>query len=50
MVWRWLDRTEIDDWLGNTWDFSKQIVPLLFGGVFVVGSLIWLRRAPVALQ
>lgn len=37
MVWRWLDRTEISEWMGNTWDFSKQIVPLLFGGVFAVG-------------
>lgn len=37
MAWRWLDRTEISEWMGNTWDFSKQIVPLLFGGVFVVG-------------
>ena len=37
MAWRWLDRQEVGDWMGNTWDFSKQIVPLLFGGVFVVG-------------
>ncbi len=37
MTWRWLDRRDVGDWMGNTWDFSKQIVPLLFGGVFVVG-------------
>lgn len=37
MAWRWLDRQEVGEWMGNTWDFSKQIVPLLFGGVFVVG-------------
>ena len=37
MTRRWLDRQEVSDWMGNTWDFSKQIVPLLFGGVFVVG-------------
>lgn len=37
MTWRWLDRQEVSDWMSNTWDFSKQIVPLLFGGVFVVG-------------
>lgn len=37
MAWRWLDRSEVTEWMGNTWDFSKQIVPLLFGGVFVVG-------------
>lgn len=37
MTWRWLDRQEVGDWMGNTWDFARQIVPLLFGGVFVVG-------------
>ena len=37
IAWRWLDRQEVGEWMSNTWDFSKQIVPLLFGGVFVVG-------------
>ncbi|MCX6901463.1 MAG: permease [Verrucomicrobia bacterium] len=37
MVWRWFDRDEVKTWMSNTWDFSKMIVPLLFGGVFVVG-------------
>ncbi|MBL9127697.1 MAG: permease, partial [Verrucomicrobiales bacterium] len=37
MTRRWLDRAELGEWMNNTWDFSKQIVPLLFGGVFVVG-------------
>jgi uncharacterized membrane protein YraQ (UPF0718 family) len=39
MVWRWFDRKEIADWMRNTWDFAKLLVPLLFGGVFVVGFL-----------
>ncbi|MCA9256383.1 MAG: permease [Phycisphaerales bacterium] len=39
MVWRWFDRAEIDAWMRNTWDFAKLLVPLLFGGVFVVGFL-----------
>ncbi|HRW51893.1 MAG TPA: permease [Phycisphaerae bacterium] len=39
MVWRWFDRAEIDAWMHNTWDFAKLLVPLLFGGVFVVGFL-----------
>ncbi|UCE61620.1 MAG: permease [Phycisphaerales bacterium] len=39
MVWRWFDRAEIDEWMHNTWDFAKLLVPLLFGGVFVVGFL-----------
>jgi len=37
MVWRWFDRDEVKTWMSNTWDFSKLIVPLLFGGVFIVG-------------
>jgi uncharacterized membrane protein YraQ (UPF0718 family) len=37
MTWRWIDRDELRTWMGNTWDFAKLLVPLLFGGVFVVG-------------
>jgi hypothetical protein len=37
MVRRWFGRDEVKTWMSNTWDFSKMIVPLLFGGVFVVG-------------
>jgi uncharacterized membrane protein YraQ (UPF0718 family) len=39
MVWRWFDRDEIAEWMNNTWDFAKLLVPLLFGGVFIVGFL-----------
>ena len=35
----WLDRAELAAWMGNTWVFSKLLIPLLFGGVFVVGFL-----------
>ena len=35
----WFDRSEIQDWLSNTWTFSKLLVPLLFGGVLAVGFL-----------
>jgi len=35
----WLDRAEFLQWMGNTWEFSKLLVPLLFGGVFAVGFL-----------
>jgi uncharacterized membrane protein YraQ (UPF0718 family) len=35
----WLNRQDFDEWMGNTWEFSKLLVPLLFGGVFVVGFL-----------
>lgn len=39
MVWRWFERDELVEWMRNTWDFTKLLVPLLFGGVFVVGFL-----------
>lgn len=39
MVCRWFDRDELKDWMRNTWDFAKLLVPLLFGGVFIVGFL-----------
>jgi len=39
MVRCWFDRDEIRDWMANTWDFTKLLVPLLFGGVFIVGFL-----------
>lgn len=39
MSWRWLSREEVSEWLGNTWEFSKMLVPILFGGVFIVGFL-----------
>jgi uncharacterized membrane protein YraQ (UPF0718 family) len=35
----WLDRPDFTEWMGNTWTFSKLLMPLLFGGVFVVGFL-----------
>jgi len=37
MLWRWYQRDEIRQWLHNTWDFAKLLVPLLYGGVFIVG-------------
>lgn len=39
MSWRWIGRDEFGTWMGNTWDFAKLLVPLLFGGVFVVGFI-----------
>ena len=43
----WLEREEIREWLGNTWDFTKLLVPLLFGGVFAVGFLSALIPPPL---
>jgi len=39
MTWRWVDGGEFKLWMHNTWDFTKLLVPLLFGGVFVVGFI-----------
>jgi len=39
MTWRWFPREEVSRWMKNTWDFAKLLVPLLFGGVFVVGFI-----------
>ncbi len=39
MAWRWYERSEVREWMGNTWSFSKMLVPLLFAGVFVVGFI-----------
>jgi hypothetical protein len=37
MLWRWFTRPEIDEWLHNTWEFTKLLAPLLYGGVLAVG-------------
>lgn len=37
MTWGWFDREERANWMHETWDFSKKIIPLLFGGVFITG-------------
>ena len=39
MAWRWLDDGEFKLWMHNTWDFAKLLIPLLFGGVFIVGFI-----------
>jgi len=35
----WLSREEFTQWMANTWSFTKMLVPLLFGGVLIVGFL-----------
>ncbi len=31
---------ETEDWFMSTWDFARQIMPLLLGGVFIAGLLL----------
>jgi uncharacterized membrane protein YraQ (UPF0718 family) len=40
MLWRWFTRPELKTWVGSTWGFTKQIMPLLFAGVLVAGFLL----------
>ncbi len=40
MLWRWYRPAELREWVGSTWAFTKQIVPLLFAGVLVAGFLL----------
>jgi len=42
---RWYEREELGQWVRGTWDFAKQITPLLLGGVVVAG---WLMGRPGA--
>jgi uncharacterized protein len=37
MIAGWFDKSELSDWMGQTWGFARTIIPLLFGGVFVTG-------------
>jgi uncharacterized membrane protein YraQ (UPF0718 family) len=39
MAWGWFPKDELRLWMSNTWDFAKMLVPLLYGGVFVVGFI-----------
>lgn len=40
MSFRWFSAEERRAWVGSTWTFAKQILPLLLGGVFVAGFLL----------
>jgi uncharacterized membrane protein YraQ (UPF0718 family) len=37
MMAGWFDRSELSEWMDQTWGFARSIIPLLFGGVFVTG-------------
>ena len=37
MAFSWFERDELKEWMHNTWEFAKLLVPLLYGGVFIVG-------------
>jgi uncharacterized membrane protein YraQ (UPF0718 family) len=35
----WLSKEEFRHWMSATWDFTKLLAPLLYGGVFLVGFI-----------
>ena len=37
LAFRWYSKEELNQWMFATWDFTKLMVPLLYGGIFVVG-------------
>ncbi len=37
---KWFKQEERKDWVATTWDFTKQILPLLFAGVLIAGLLM----------
>lgn len=36
----WFSKNDLTDWVGATWSFSKQILPLLLAGVLASGFLL----------
>ena len=40
MLVRWFKKAELKDWTKASWDFAKQIMPLLFWGVLIAGLLL----------
>jgi len=36
----WFKRDELSQWVGASWGFAKQILPLLLGGVLIAGFLL----------
>ncbi|MBN1942877.1 MAG: permease [Phycisphaerae bacterium] len=40
MIPAWFRRDELGLWVGGTWGFAKQILPLLLAGVLVAGFLL----------
>ncbi|MBN1553140.1 MAG: permease [Phycisphaerae bacterium] len=40
MIPTWFRRSELGEWIGSTWGFTKQILPLLLAGVLAAGFLL----------
>lgn len=40
MLARWFNKDELSEWVGASWGFAKQILPLLLAGVAAAGLLL----------
>lgn len=40
MLWRWFNKAEISEWVGESWSFAQKILPLLLVGVMAAGFLM----------
>ncbi|MBI4982774.1 MAG: permease [Candidatus Omnitrophica bacterium] len=40
MLFKWFKKYELKQWIGATWEFALQILPLLLGGVLISGFLL----------
>ena len=40
MLYKWFTKNEIFEWLGASWEYAKQILPLLLFGVLIAGFLL----------
>lgn len=46
MVCAWFSRDEVNQWIQETWNFAKMLVPLLYAGVCAVGFVSVLIPEP----
>jgi uncharacterized membrane protein YraQ (UPF0718 family) len=40
MLYMWFTKNEVFEWFGASWDFAKQILPLLLFGVLIAGIFL----------
>ncbi len=40
MLIKWFKKDEITEWMHSSWNFAKQIMPLLFMGIIIAGFLL----------
>ena len=40
MILSWFKKEELREWVGSSWNFAKEIIPLLFVGVMAAGFLL----------